>query len=274
MFIPMKHLFSRVRTSKRLAPILALTALQLLLTIAGTACAADDRDSTNQKRTESDERYGRLREAMVRHQIKDRGISDTLVLTAMMAVPRHRFVPLEWRKYAYDDSPLPIGEEQTISQPYIVALMTELLTPTSNHRVLEVGTGSGYQAAVLARIVDSVFSIEIIPVLAQRAAAILDTLGYGNVVVKEGDGYRGWPEYAPFDAIIVTCAPDNIPSPLIEQLREGGTMVIPVGDSNYQELVILRKSGGTVRREAVAPVRFVPMTGEAQGKERPGEDRD
>ena len=241
-------------------------ALLLWLVLLGPAisCAGDENKTEPDTTTSIEQRYTRQRQTMVRSQIRGRGVSDTLVLHAMATVPRHRFVPEEWRRYAYDDTPLPIGNDQTISQPYVVAFMTELLEPQGKTRVLEIGTGSGYQAAVLAEIVDSVFSIEIVPNLARRAAAILDSLEYDNVLVREGDGYRGWPEHAPFDAIIVTCAPDNIPTPLVEQLRDGGTMVIPIGGESYQELALLKKVDGRVQRESVAPVRFVPMTGEAQ----------
>jgi protein-L-isoaspartate(D-aspartate) O-methyltransferase len=169
------------------------------------------------------------------------------------------------QKYAYADEPLPIGEGQTISQPYIVALMTETLHISKDSRVLEIGTGSGYQAAVLAEIAGEVYSIEIIESLAARAEETLKRLGYGNVHVKAGDGYRGWPEEAPFDAIIVTAAPDHVPQPLVEQLKVGGRMSIPVGDI-YQELMVITKTeSGVVKKDAL-PVRFVPMTGEAQEK--------
>jgi protein-L-isoaspartate(D-aspartate) O-methyltransferase len=185
----------------------------------------------------------------------------------MRAVPRHRFVPEAWRRFAYSDQPLPIGEEQTISQPYIVALMTELLSLRPGDKVLEIGTGSGYQAAVLAEITDQVYSIEIIESLAESAAERLGQLGYDKVQVRAGDGYRGWPEEAPFDAIIVTAAPDHVPEPLLAELAPGGRLVIPVG-SFFQELKrITRRADGTFREESVLPVRFVPMTGEAEGKE-------
>ncbi len=203
------------------------------------------------------------RDSMVTRTIERRGISDTDVLRAMRTVKRHRFVPETYRNQAYTDRPLSIGYNQTISQPYIVALMTELAELDSNSRVLEIGTGSGYQAAVLAEIVDSVYSIEIICPLAERATAIIDSLGYDNVKIKCGDGYKGWPEYAPFDAIIVTAAPEKIPEPLIEQLKVGGKMVIPVG-SIYQELKTVTKTEESALVEDVIPVRFVPMTGEAQ----------
>jgi protein-L-isoaspartate(D-aspartate) O-methyltransferase len=192
------------------------------------------------------------RENLVAKTIEKRGISNPEVLRAMGAVHRHRFVPEDYRGLAYADRPLPIGHEQTISQPYIVALMTELANVDSSSRVLEIGTGSGYQTAVLAEIVDSVYSIEILCPLAERAKAILDTLGYDNIEIKCGDGYRGWPEFAPFDAIIVTAAPEEIPKPLIEQLKIGGKLVIPVG-SIYQELKTVVKTEEGIFPEDVIP---------------------
>ncbi len=203
------------------------------------------------------------REQMVAAQIAAREVRDARVLAAMRAVPRHEFVPADLRARAYEDTPLPIGHAQTISQPYIVAFMTEQLAPQPMHRVLEIGTGSGYQAAVLARLVAEVFTIEIVEPLAKRAAADLARLGFKNVQVRAGDGYQGWPDAAPFDAIIVTCAPDHVPEPLVRQLREGGRMVIPVGEFGAQELYVLEKRAGKIERRAVLPVRFVPMTGKA-----------
>jgi protein-L-isoaspartate(D-aspartate) O-methyltransferase len=202
------------------------------------------------------------RDKMVREQIAARGVRDPRVLAAMRAVPRHELMPESERGEAYEDRPLPIGHGQTISQPYIVAAMTELLALEPGERVLEVGTGSGYQAAILAELGVEVYSIEIVEPLGQRAAEDLARLGY-SVNLRIGDGYRGWPEAAPFDAIIVTAAPDQVPPPLIEQLKVGGRLVIPVG-SWSQELVLLRKEEDGVRRESVADVRFVPMTGEAR----------
>ena len=197
---------------------------------------------------------------MVETQLVARGIQDPAALRAMRTVPRHRFVPPEWVGYAYDDSPLPIGYDQTISQPYIVALMTELIKPRKGQRVLEVGTGSGYQAAVLAEIVDSVYTIEILPELAASSAERLARLGYKNVIVRQGDGYRGWPERAPFDAILVTAAAERIPPPLVEQLKDGGVMVIPVDSAeSIQSLTLVRKQGATVITQTVLPVRFVPL---------------
>lgn len=201
--------------------------------------------------------------AMVEGQIHRRGVDDVLVLNAMKKVPRHRFVPANLKNQAYIDSPLPIGEDQTISQPYIVGFMTESLGLKGDEKVLEIGTGSGYQAAVLAEIADSIFTIEIVATLGQRAESLLYDLGYKNIRVRIGDGYQGWPEHAPFDAIIVTAAPVKIPQPLIDQLKPGGRMIIPVGDY-YQELVLITKTvEGKVKKKSILPVRFVPMTGEA-----------
>jgi protein-L-isoaspartate(D-aspartate) O-methyltransferase len=185
------------------------------------------------------------------------------VLAAMSKVPREEFVPADERAAAYTDNPLPIGYDQTISQPYIVAFMTEQLHPKPSDRVLEIGTGSGYQAAILAELVAEVYTIEIAGPLARNAEATLVHLGYKNVRMKVGDGYKGWPENAPFDAITVTCAPDRVPRPLTDQLKEGGRMIIPVGDRFAQELYLLEKKNGQLKESAVLPVRFVPMTGEA-----------
>jgi protein-L-isoaspartate(D-aspartate) O-methyltransferase len=214
---------------------------------------------------QSPDDFAAARERMVETQLASRvrGITSPRVLQAMRDVPRHEFVPEELRPFAYDDRPLPIGHGQTISQPFIVAFMTEALDPKPGHRVLEVGTGSGYQAAVLARLVKEVFSIEIVEPLAKSAISTLERLGVKNVRVRAGDGYKGWAEAAPFDSIIVTCAPDHVPQPLVDQLKEGGRMIIPVGERVAQELYLLEKSGGQLKRRAVLPVRFVPMTGEA-----------
>jgi protein-L-isoaspartate(D-aspartate) O-methyltransferase len=203
---------------------------------------------------------------MVSKQIEARGVHDARVLQAMRKVPRHRFVPASQRAYAYDDRPLSIGHGQTISQPYIVALMSELAGVKPGDEVLEVGTGSAYQAAVLAEMGVNVFSIEIIEPLAKRAKATLAKLGYAkSVEVRHGDGYAGWPEHAPFDAIVVTAAPPKIPEPLKQQLRIGGRLIIPVGKS-YQSLLRVTRTKDGFREESVIPVRFVPMTGKAQGR--------
>lgn len=205
------------------------------------------------------------RQAMVETQIARRGVSDERVMAAMRKVPRHHFVPPDIRHRAHEDNPLPIGHQQTISQPFIVAFMTAALDLKGNEKVLEIGTGSGYQAAVFAELVKEVYSIEIVKPLGEQAAKALAEAGYKNVRTRIGDGYRGWPEAAPFDAIMVTCAPDDIPQPLVDQLAEGGRMIIPVGRQDVvQELVLLTKKAGKIQRQKVLPVQFVPMTGEAQ----------
>ncbi len=201
---------------------------------------------------------------MVMEQLMPRGAHQERVLAAMAKVPREEFVPPDLRAASYADQALPIGHGQTISQPFIVAFMTEELELKPGDRVLEIGTGSGYQAAVLAELGAEVFTVEIIEPLAKNAEATLARLGYKNVHVKIGDGYKGWPENAPFDAIIVTCAPDRIPQPLTEQLKQGGRMVIPVGGPGDQELYLLEKKNGRLEQLAVLPVRFVPMAGEAK----------
>ncbi|MCL7488840.1 MAG: protein-L-isoaspartate(D-aspartate) O-methyltransferase [Desulfobulbaceae bacterium] len=200
------------------------------------------------------------RERMVAQQLADRGITDKNVLRALQTVPRHLFVPKKTRRMAYADVPLPIGHGQTISQPYIVAFMTEIIQPGSNHRVLEIGTGSGYQAAVLAELTDRVYTMEIIPELAEDAKDRLQKLGYANVEVRQGDGYNGWPEASPFDAIVVTAAAEFIPPPLIDQLKEGGRMIIPVGSPFYvQHLMLVEKNQGRITTRKLLPVRFVPF---------------
>lgn len=202
---------------------------------------------------------------MVERQIAARGVVDPRVLDAMRAVPRHRFVPPSLASRAYDDAPLPIGHDQTISQPYIVAYMTEALGLPENARVLEIGTGSGYQAAVLAEVSDEVFTVEIVPELAERSTELLAELGYDNVRVRHGDGYRGWPDEAPFDGILVAAAPDHVPPALIDQLAIGARLVIPVGE-NTQAITIVTKTSDGSSMETTIPVRFVPMTGEAEGR--------
>jgi len=200
---------------------------------------------------------------MINDQLKMRGIKSQQVLDAFARVPRHLFVPEEYRAMAYADRALPIGKGQTISQPYIVAFMTEALDLKPSDRVLEVGTGSGYQAAILAEICGTVYSIEIIESLGKKAAHLLKEIGYANIMLKIGDGYLGWRDHAPYDAIIVTCAPTKIPSPLKEQLVEGGRMIIPVGEQYVQQLILLEKKKGRLKEKKVLPVMFVPMVDEA-----------
>jgi len=208
--------------------------------------------------------FEELRERMVEEQIEARGIKDELVLEAMRTVPREEFVPDKDKPYAYTDNPLPIGMGQTISQPYIVALMTELLELDGDEKVLEIGTGSGYQAGVLAEIVDEVYTIEILEDLSLNAQEVLGELGYENIYFKVGDGFEGWEEHAPFDGIIVTCAPDEIPQPLLDQLAEGGRLVIPVGEYLPQDLQVVKKEDGEMYVRSITSVAFVPMVGKAQ----------
>ena len=208
--------------------------------------------------------FAAQRHGMVERQLQARGIKDERVLAAMAKVPREEFVPADARAEAYSDEPLPIGYDQTISQPYIVAFMTENLRPKPSDRVLEIGSGSGYQAAILAELVADIYTIEIVEPLAKTAEATLQRLGYKNVHIKVGDGYKGWPEEAPFDAIIVTCAPENVPQPLTDQLKDGGRMVIPVGERFAQQLYLLEKRNGQLKESVTLPVRFVPMKREGQ----------
>ncbi|MCX6927960.1 MAG: protein-L-isoaspartate(D-aspartate) O-methyltransferase [Verrucomicrobia bacterium] len=234
------------------------------LSVRGTAAPAGT--------TPAGDPYALARQHMVAEQLVSLGrdITNSRVLAVMGRIPRHEFVPVALRPEAYQDRPLAIGYGQTISQPYIVAFMTEQLEPKPTDRVLEIGTGSGYQAAVLAELTAQVYTIEIVDELAQRAAADLKRLGYTNVLARAGDGHKGWSDAAPFDAVIVTCAPERIPQPLIDQLKDGGRMIIPVGEAWHQELVLLRKHGGKLEQHAVLPVRFVPMTGKERG---PGESQ-
>lgn len=241
----------------------ALPALSLLVSFSMLFSAACD----SQPATEED--FALARKDMVEEQLAapGRDIKNRRVLEVMATVPRHEFVPAGVRKFAYSDEPLPIGYGQTISQPFIVAFMTEQLDPKQTDRILEIGTGSGYQAAILSRLVTEVYTIEIIEPLAKRAEVDLQRLGYNNVKVLAGDGYKGWPEHAPFDGVIVTCAPDHIPQPLVDQLKDGGRMIIPVGPPDDQQLYLLQKHGTGLERQAVLAVRFVPMTGR-MGSER------
>jgi len=254
--------------------------LHLLAAILATApaCAQPKPDRQAEPRTDrvasdpserqlprSDEHRAE-REAMVRRQLESRDVSDPAVLRAMRNVPRHWFVPESVARYAYDDRPLPIGHDQTISQPYIVAFMTQALNVTPESKVLEIGTGSGYQAAVLAEITPHVFTIEIVEPLAKEAIATFKKRGYTSIDAKVGDGYAGWTENAPFDAVIVTCAPGHIPPKLFEQLKPGGRMCIPVGETGrLQWLQLVTKGpGGEMNLSKLMPVRFVPMTGQAE----------
>lgn len=225
---------------------------------------ADDQVSAGEDTVLTETNFDRQRDAMVRFQLRTRDISDPVVLEAMGKVHRHEFVPNHLRAAAYDDGPLPIGKGQTISQPYIVALMTQLARPRAESRVLDVGTGSGYQAAVLAEVVDHVYSIEIVDSLAEEARARLTRLGYQNITVRTGDGYQGWPEHAPFDLIIVAAAPDHVPQPLVDQLDVGGRLVIPVGRYSQNLMLIEKMEDGSTEKRVVAPVAFVPMTGQAE----------
>ncbi len=244
-----------------LAAVARLWGLALCMGLAAAGlCGCRATPELSRKDAVHEPRDVQLRRMMVDTQIRARGVKDERVLAAMEAVPRHEFVPPQQRPHAYEDRPLPIGEGQTISQPYIVALMTELLDVKEGGRVLEIGTGSGYQAAVLAELTPHVYTIEIIPTLAERAEETLRRLGYDSVEVKAGDGYLGWPEHAPFDGIIVTCAPQEVPQPLKDQLKEGGRMVIPVGPQwTHQTLYLLTKKGESLQQKDVIPVRFVPM---------------
>jgi protein-L-isoaspartate(D-aspartate) O-methyltransferase len=229
----------------------------LLFAMAATGCG---------QRVPSAADFAAQRQRMVDQQLKARGIKDERVLAAMAKVPREDFVSADQRADAYEDAPLPIGYDQTISQPYIVAFMTEQLQLRTDDRVLEIGTGSGYQAAILGELAADVYTIEIVEPLAKTAEATLQHLGFNNVHLKVGDGYRGWPEEAPFDAVIVTCAPDKVPQPLIDQLKDGGRMVIPVGERFAQQLYLLEKRNGQLKESVTLPVRFVPMLHEQKKK--------
>jgi len=236
------------------------TSVELAACLLGLACLATcaaPAGGNGQPAGEDD--FTAKRRQMVDEQIRARGVREPRVLAAMETVPRHRFVAPGDEPIAYADSPIAIGHGQTISQPYIVAYMTEALKLSRDARVLEVGTGSGYQAAVLGELVADVYTIEIVTPLAERAAGLLRDLGYENVHVRDGDGYKGWPDEAPFDAIIVTAAPDHVPEPLVQQLKDGGRLVIPVGEAEQDLFVYVRSRTG-LREEARIPVRFVPLT--------------
>ena len=249
-----------IRARRRLGPLAGPPAAALLLLALGPLAWQNGEDELAVRR-----------KAMVEEQVAARGVRDPRVLAALSAVPRHLFVPADLRDEAYGDFPLPIGEGQTISQPYIVALMTESAALRAGQKVLEVGTGSGYQAAVLSKLAGAVFSVEINGVLARRAAATLAALGYANVRVRSGDGFFGWPEEAPFDAVLITCAVDRVPPRLFDQLAEGGRLVLPLGDARSSQTltVVTKKEGKPILRRLI-DVRFVPMTGQVQKiKEEP-----
>ena len=249
--------------AKKAALWLALAGV-LMLPAASNVCQKPPPSQVSEAPVSQDPQAYRLaRQAMVQQQIAARGVRDQRVLQAMRTVPRHLFVPPGMQPYSYLDTPLSIGYEQTISQPYIVGFMTEALALKPGDRVLEVGTGSGYQAAVLSVLVREVCSIEIVEPLANEAAERLRQLGYANVKVRAGDGYRGWPDAAPFDGIMVTAAPDHIPKPLMDQLAEGGRLVLPVG-KDFQMLTRVSRTAKGFKKETLLPVRFVPMTGEAE----------
>ena len=238
-----------------------LWMIYLLLINCLTSCTATS--ATTNEIEQEEAQYIEKRTALVQ-LLQEKGISDSLTLAAMIKVKRHNFVPDKWRDDAYVDHPLPIGFDQTISQPFIVAFMTEKLQLTGKEKVLEIGTGSGYQAAVLAELADSVFTIEIIDSLSLHAQEVLTAEGYKNIKFKIGDGFDGWPEKGPFDCIIVSAAPKNIPQPLLDQLKNGGRMIIPLGNL-WQNLYLISKDpDGNVQQESVLPVRFVPMTGKAR----------
>lgn len=208
--------------------------------------------------------YAQLRDRLVQDVLVPGGVQDQRVLESIRRTPRHEFVPLQLRNQAYYDVALPIGAAQTISSPFIVAMMTQELATDPEHKVLEIGTGSGYQAAVLSPLVKQVYSIEIVPELGRKASQVLTNLGYKNVFTRIGDGFKGWPEQAPFDRIIVTCSPENVPKPLVDQLVDGGLMIVPVGERFQQTLYLMRKQDGKLQREALRPTLFVPMTGTAE----------
>ena len=254
---------SCLKTSRKRFILSSLITLGALVGVPAQTAQLELRAPENQ------DAFARPRRTMVARDLRGRGIKDERVLVAMGGIPRHLFVPERQRASAYDDRPLPIGERQTISQPYVVALMTELLELQASERVLEIGTGSGYQTAVLAQLASEVFSIEILPTLSERARKILDDLGYKNIWLKVGDGFYGWQERGPFDAILVTAAAPKIPEPLSRQLREGGRLVMPLAEGEQnQRLIRARKSAGKLTIEDFSAVLFVPLTGAIQKQGR------
>jgi protein-L-isoaspartate(D-aspartate) O-methyltransferase len=233
----------------------------VLVWVAGGMLAVLGQDPS--QATGGDDPTAPARNRMVQRHLVERGIKNPRVLDAFRTVPRHKFLPPNTRRQAYDDESIPIGEGQTITPPYDVAFMTEVLDPKPTEKVYEVGTGSGYQSAILSRLVKEVYSVEIHAPLSERATAVHKELGYKNIHTRVGDGYEGWPEAAPFDAIIVTCAPHRIPKPLIDQLKDGGRMVIPLGDRFTQSVYLVTKKDGKLTRKELKPTLFVPMTGKA-----------
>ena len=250
-----------MRSSTCCHAVWVFSAALLIVAASATAFA-------QARRSSGTDRFAPAREAMVRQVIEAEGIDNEAVLNAMRSVPRHEFVAPALRTRAYNDCALAIGAKQTISAPFIVAYMTQTIDPQPTDRVLEIGTGSGYQAAVLAEIVDEVYSVEIVSSLAKSATKRLEELGYDNVHVRDGDGYLGWEEHAPFDKIIVTCSPENIPEPLTEQLRDGGMMIIPVGERYQQSFYLLKKVDGKLERQRLISTLFVPMTGQSEDERR------
>lgn len=253
--------------NKQFSALNKLKVLLILILISGSCSSANQEKEKKNKtmkvtmqieQNEDTASWRKEATKMVNSQLVSRGISDKNVLRVMQNTPRHLFVPGELSIYAYDDGPLPIGQGQTISQPFIVAIMTQLLELKGDEKVLEIGTGSGYQAAVLSQLVDSCYTIELVKPLADSVKIRLKRLGYNNVVAKCGDGYQGWPKHAPFDCIIITAAPESIPEKLVEQLKTGGKMVLPVG-KYYQQLILVTKTKRGIARESIIPVRFVPM---------------
>lgn len=241
---------------RNFGPIVAGLALALGLVGAGPG--------DEPKKTDAEDPLAAARERMVQRHLAERGIKNPRVLDAFRTVPRHLFIPPESRRLAYEDDSIPIGKGQTITPTYDVAFMTETLDPKPTDTVFEVGTGSGYQASILSRLVKDVYSVEIHKELGERAAKVIKSLGYTNVHTRVGDGYAGWPEHAPFDAIIVTCAPEKVPPPLFEQLKEGGKLVIPIGDRYNQAVYLMEKRDGKLVGRKLKPTLFVPMTGRAQ----------
>lgn len=242
-------------------PSLALAASVVMHAILGALASAGAQEAA--KPAANEDPTARPRARMVQRHLVERGIKDPRVLDAFRTVPRHKFLAPGTDRQAYDDESIPIGEGQTITPPYDVAFMTEVLDPKPDDVVYEVGTGSGYQSAILSRLVKEVYSVEIHRPLGERAAKVHQELGYTNIHTRVGDGYEGWPEAAPFDAIIVTCAPQRIPAPLVDQLKEGGRMVIPLGDRFTQSVWLVTKKDGKLERKELKPTLFVPMTGKA-----------